>query len=293
MEYGKLTGAVLVGVVMIVIVMVVVIPVLDNASYNAFGNNTTDGYATELPDSATLVRSDGGYTWNGTAVAADVNTHIIVSDNFTVTLASNALQVKDTTTVANCVATNNIITITGTTYSFTNSGTTYTGTIEGPAYYLGGVAGDMGVYNGSFTVDKTDEIECYVVVTARDSSNNSLVLRGTVRGTADNLAFTGLLTGSGDAATGTSTVVLNSNSYTEPNEKNYAIASGSSLYITYTDDGTTYTATTTNTLEWIGPLEFTQVTDTGGAIESLVGIVPLLMIVGVIITILGMVVLRT
>lgn len=291
MEFGKLTGAVLVGVIMIVIVMVVVIPVLGSASYNILGNNTPDSYANEVPETAVITWTATGYTMNDEAITWDVSKILLVSDSIAIQRNVSALVVYNFDTPTDSGPTSTV-TISSGAFSYTTGGNAKTGTISGTAYYLGSETGTMGVYNSeSFSIDQTATLTGFNNITVRNGSD-SINIRGVVTGTVDSLAYGGALTltsGVYAATTGTATVAMNSNSVTEPNEKIYTVASKSTLNVSYVDDGTTYTgASDTAGATWVAPLQFTQVTASGGAIESLIGIAPLLMIVGVIIMIIGM-----
>lgn len=294
MEAGNFMKAVIASVVLIVIVMVVVIPVLQDASYEAIGKNNPDAYANEVPASATFTWTATGYTMNDEAIAWDAGKVFFVSDDIAIQRNASSFVVYNYDAPADGGPTSSVSIAAGTA-SYTVSSSAKTATV-GTAYYIGSETGTMGVYNsGSFDIDQADSMTGFANITVKNGST-TINLRGTITGTVEDLDYGGVVAmsgGSATAATGTATVEMNSNSITEPNSKIYAVASKSTVNVTYVDDGTTYTGTNDSAgMTWIAPLEFTQVTASGGAIESMIGIVPLLMIVGIIIMLVGMAVLR-
>lgn len=295
MEAGNFMKAVIASVVLIAIVMVVVIPVLQEASYEAMGKNSPDAYANEVPAAATFTWTATGYTMNDEGITFDANKVFFVSDDIAIQRNAAAFLVYNFDTPADGGVTSSVSIAAG-AISYTVGSAAKTATITGTAYYIGSETGTMGVYNsGSFNIDQTDSMTGFTNLNVKNGST-TINLRGTITGTVENLDYGGVVVMSGgtaSAATGTATVEMNSNSITEPNSKIYAIASKSTVNVTYVDDGTTYTGTNDSAgMTWIAPLEFTQVTASGGAIESMIGIVPLLMIVGIIIMLVGMAVLR-
>lgn len=295
MEMGNMIKAIIAAVMMIVIVVLVVVPVLQDASYEAMGNNTPDAYANEVPATAVITWTATGYTMNDEAITWDVGKVFFVSDEIAIQRTGSAFLVYNFTTPADGGATS-AVTISSGTASYTVGSSAKTATV-GTAYYIGSETGTMGVYNASsFSIDQTDSVTGFTSITVKDSSNNSVNLRGVITGDAEDLEYGGVVVMSGGtqtAATGTATVTMNSNSYTEPNDKIYSIVSKSTVNVSYVASDTTYTGATDSAgMTWIAPLEYTQVTDTGGAIESMINIAPLLMIVGVVIMIIGVAVVR-
>lgn len=296
MEVGTIVKAIIAAVMLIVVVTVVVIPILQDATYNQLGNNEPSEYATTAIVSGEYTTTETGFAIDGTEIGTFADKEwVIISDTIAILRYSSTQFVVYNFGEGEGVALAKVvIDSTAGTWSGIYSGTAYTGSL-GTNAMLRYTSGDKGVYEGgSFYIDKNDKIATTFTFT-------SVVVGETVyqrvqvliSGTANNLSVIGLAaTASGTTTyldtTGATAAITTG--LTEPNAAVYGIASPE-ISVTFSIDDTSVTKTVSNPVI-AGPLTFTQITDEGGAIKGMLDIVPLLMMVGVIIMILGVAILR-
>lgn len=299
MEMGNFIKVVVAAVMMIVIVTVVVVPVLQDAGYEQLGDNTETGKVTTTVASGSYAPSATGFTIDGTeAATADDKDWILISDTCAIfRWSSSAVLIMDCESTGQAVQSNKV-TIDGDagTWSCIYSGTTYSGNI-GANPIVRSATGDMGFFdNQAFYLNQSQQIKATVVTssfTVGETIYNTA--RFIISGTADSLQVDGVcaVTSNGtvflDASTATATI---SSGLSEPNDTVFSIGANPTVSVTVTISGTEITKTNSEPVIFSGPLTYTQVTDDGSAIKSMLDIVPLLMIVGVVIMIIAAVVLR-
>lgn len=285
---------VIMGVVMILIVMVVVIPVLQDGTYNTMSENSPTEYATNTVTSGTYAPSSTGFTIGGTEIATvDDKEWVLMSDTLTILRVSSSqfrvLDFEEDTAVQ--LASIAIDSDAG-TWSGTYSGTTYSGNI-GANPVVRAASGTIGVYGTTaFYMDKDDEIHTSFYtgsfVAGGTSYTSAQVL---ISGTPGSLTVDGVVVTSSGGSTfltgGTATI---SDGLTSPNSQVYRLSSVT-IDVTFTVSDTSVTKSVTG-VDIAAPINYTEVTDENGAIQSLLDIVPLLMVVGIFSTIIAVTVLR-
>lgn len=292
MDMGNIIKVVIAGVVLLVVVMVVVIPVLQDASYDTLGTNEATYYFEPVADGTITVE-------NGNWLQGDRSTPI--SGNILLISDSMAIQYSSGNTVLFDYAGGHYgkissITISGNSYTTTGN-QAVSGTLGNNPVIVTDSADSATIgrfANKPFYLDKANEIWTWKAFYVTDSeSNQQLSMRILTTGTVNDTDAYGVAFISNVYTDVTSTSAsLNSNSYTEPNDLNYRMTADPTMNYSVVYDGATYTAAESVATSVFAPLEFTQITDTGHAIKSMVDIVPLLMIVGVILMIIGMIVIR-
>ncbi len=293
MSFDKITGAIIIGVMMVVIVMVVVIPVLDTASTDTATNEPT-GYATTEIVAGAYKAAEGGFTIDSGAVIPVENKQaVILTDSFALVKTSDTtLYVLDSDTQTKIsVATFNLAA--DGTYTTYSGSTTYTGSIgDNPKTVY--TSGSLGVYNGaSFNVNNDQTIYAYFMSPVGGSAEYR-AFRGAVAGTPDNLAvlFGEAYDGENSlfVSSGTAEITYN---VTEANSYASNIAADPTVVVTTTVNGAEKSYTSVEEqIVFFGPTTYTEVAGGNEAIGTLLGVVPLLMIVGVISMIIAIVVFR-
>ena len=277
--------------ILLIVVVMVATPILDNVTYSETEENTPTGYATKNIVDGAWTRNTDGYTINGgETIPVANNDWILLSDTVVIYKWWNNLQVYDYATET--TASSNTITISNGTWSVTSDGTTVSGSL-GDNPIRRSTSGEIGTYyNTSFIINKTDDMSTYrlsystIVV---DGENQNV--RALVKGTTDSLTVMGITAGSStylDASE--SKAQLSSASIEEVSFKAYRISANPNINVEYTYNGEDHNYASAQTASIAGPLYYTVVNE--GPIESMIGIVPLLMIAGIIVALIGALIIR-
>lgn len=290
MNMGGVISATVAAIVMIAIVVTVVVPILQDASYDQLGNNTPTDYYEPVGNS-TIAPVTGGFTNNGETVAFSGNL-LMISDSIVVLyINDHSLSLYDYTgnnfgQISTIAVNNGTYTTTGTlatTGSVGNNCVVFTDDKAGAT---------MGRFvNKQFNIDQDDDVMSFRIQTLTNGSN-SISARILASGTVDDMDAVAVSFANGEFTNATAAeMTIVPTSYSEPNEKIYAVAANPSMVYSATVGGTEYTLSA-NDGQLLAPLEYTQVTAEGGAIEALINLTPLLMVVGTIIMIIAAFIIR-
>lgn len=294
MDMGKLIGLVIASIMMLVIVVTVVVPVLQDASYNSLGTNEADSYYGAVPD-GTITWSTNGYSVDGGEKVVVGSGTLIISDSMVVMTTASSMRLYDYAggnygTISSIVINGSGYTTTGTTVATGSLG-------ENALIALGSSDGAThGMFTTkSFYIDKNKELRSFRAgISMVDGENGTADARVLCFGTVTDLdAYAVNLTSDVYTPWTSFAASIVDTSYTEPNSAVYYVSGETELNYSGTYDGDSYTGSPGSGARFIAPLDYTQVTDTGGAIKSMLDIVPLLMVIGVIIMIAVAVVSRS
>lgn len=298
MEVGDFVKVIIAAVMMIVVVTVIVIPVLqDNEVQEMTGHNTATQYATDQIPAGVYVATAGGYTIDGGSerTLAD-RAWIIMSDSVIIQKRNDSsLYVRDFT--EHIAATVTDVTIGNGTYSYTQGGSTISHTLGTNAITRTTTPTDMGIYADSFRVDKDQPIRMYIQTQNVEISTDVRVpVSLLVEGTADNLIVKHVIVHSQpETWNATATAAIHEGWIGSPNDEVWAISADPRVDVTLTIDGTTINTFTANywtAVTPVAPTAYTEIAENESAINAMLGIVPLLMIVGVIIMVVTAAVIR-
>lgn len=297
MDAGDFTKIVIAAVMMIVIVMVVVIPVIQDAgSTEMTGRNVPSEYATTAIPAGTYAATEAGYTIDGGAAHTLADREWVIQSD-TVVIAkrnSSSFTVRDWTNSLN--ATVSSFTIAGSNYSYTSGGNTITHALGSNAITRSLTATDTGIYDDSFRVNKDDTIRMFVQTQNITIGSETYAANLILEGTADNLTIVkGMVATDPVNYNVTGTATLNDGYYGSPNDAVFEVASNPRVDLTLTIGGQQYNTYTVNSwmaVEPVAPIEYTELSPHDDAINGMIGIVPLLMIVGVVMMLVTAAVLR-
>ena len=297
MNAGDFTKIVIAAVMMIVIVMVVVIPVIQDAgSTEMTGHNVPSEYATAAIPAGVYAATETGYTIDGGAAHTLADREWVIQSD-TVVIAkrnSSSFTVRDWTNSLN--ATVSSFTIAGSNYSYSSGGNTITHALGSNAITRSLTATDTGIYDDSFRVNKDDTIRMFVQTQNITISGSSYAANLILEGTADNLTIVkGMIATDPVNYNVTGTATLNDGYYGSPNDAVFEVASNPRIDMTLTIGGQQYDTYTVNSwmaVEPVAPIEYTELSPHDDAINGMIGIVPLLMIVGVVMMLVTAAVLR-
>lgn len=297
MDAGDFTKIIIAAVMMIVIVMVVVIPVIQDAgSTEMVGHNTPSEYATATIPAGVYAATEAGYTIDGGADHTLADREWVIQSD-TVVIAkrnSSSFTVRDWTNSLN--ATVSSFTIAGSNYSYTSGGNTITHALGSNAITRSLTATDTGIYDDSFRVNKDDTIRMFVQTQNITIGGETYAANLILEGTADNLTIVkGMVATDPVNYNVTGTATLNDGYYGSPNDAVFEVASNPRVDLTLTIGGNEYSTYTVNSwmaVEPVAPIEYTELSPHDDAINGMIGIVPLLMIVGVVMMLVTAAVLR-
>ena len=294
MDTGLFTKLAIGAVIMLLVVVSVITPILDGITYSTTEDNTPTGYATAaIPTGTIAVNSDGFTIDGGNTVAVSVGDWILLSDSLMIVKNSSSLTVTDFDAQISRAFTS--IELQGNTWKATSSGTEYTGSI-GSNPIIKAANGELGTYyDAPFVINKTDHAQMRRVsnsrITINDVTYNTVAI---ISGSLDALKVRSLgLTGNNSfivADAEGATVSISPQSISEVSLKAYELAANPSITVNYTYGGQDYAYTGSQSSSIAAPLTYTVVT--GNPIESMMGIVPLIMILGIITMVVGAFIIR-
>lgn len=297
MDVGNFTKAVIAAVMMIVIVTVVVIPVIQDAgSTEMHGHNVPSEYATTTIPAGVYAATETGYTIDGGAAHALNDREWIIQSDTVVIAKRNAssFTIRDWTNSLNTTVTS--FTVAGSNYSYTSGGTTTTHALGSNAIARSLTATETGIYDDSFRVNKDATIRMFVQTQNMTIGEGSAAANLILEGTADNLSIVkGMVATDPVSYSVTGTAAINDGYYGSPNDAVYEVASNPRIDLTLTIDGQEYTTYTVNSwmaVEPVAPIDYIELSPHDDAINGMIGIVPLLMIVGIVIMLVAAAVLR-
>ena len=278
--------------ILVLIVAAFVVPILDGISYSETETNTPTGYATKtVPDGEYRLTTDG-FTINGAGGTTLLNGRwLLISDSVTIEKWSNQLVIYDYKTDTR-VATQSI-TITGQTWATTVNDTSYTGSI-GNGAVVRSATGELGTFESTpFVINKQDNVMFFrlnnVEINGTTYTSNAIV-----SGPLDNLKVDGLCLVSGSDAIFIDpddvTASFRAGSYAVRDLKTFEVSSNPGITISITYNGATYDSFYGYPIDFVGPLTYTVATE--GPIQSLLGVVPLIMFAGIVTAIIGALILR-
>ena len=279
MEMKSMMGA----IVSVILVMAVVVPIISGLGsvQGDFDNNTSYYFAKapleEVPDFTISCDSEGVTTWTSGSTTMNISRAVGLPLVFSI---DNNKGFKFPTASTGKIA---VVTPTGLfsdvveikmesgQLSYTRSGGSATNfTITGDLWYIT-KTGDYGAYQ-SFKTNQSSEVVSFNLINSL-SQNLRIYTEGTV--TSQTTAYAYVTTGEAHEVTDTTTIAL---TYTISNGGVYNVTGGT---IMMGDDSDPRTD-----LWFIAPVEYTgtEVSD-NGIVNTLVGIIPVLLIAGVVVAI--------
>lgn len=274
MDTSGFVKAIIAAVVMIVIVVVVVIPVIQTTNYDIELENEQSEYLVPLESSGTIAYvSSSSYSFDGETISITNGYKLILmSDTVTIRIEGSHLTLVDY--AAGKTATGSV-TVTPTSYTVGS----LTGSLSDPKLVRAEESA-IGVQTANFHLDRGDTMRF-----ARFIDYNGSRIYLLASGTPDALTGQAVLS---NASLTNVAITLNEDAWTET-DTGYLIKGAFGYTLTATipgDTPTDVTLTGTNAVT-AAPAVYHEPTHSEGAMQSLIGIVPLLMIVGVFVMIAG------
>lgn len=284
MESTNLNSAVYSVVALVVIVILIAtvcIPVIEDAQKEQVTDYNNESVAYRIADTTeniTVTLYDSYITVNDLSIdKTDKSTSILRCDNINLTLSGGVFWFKDLSEPVNRSVTVNgsTVVISGNTWTIGED----TGSVIGTLYVISD-EGSIGEYYPS------SETPVYI----NDNSVLSFMLSGVLtaegmesvfysaimRGTIGNLQIISMYVGETPLVNPTATVTLSADSYTAIDPICYALT-GINGTITYTDSDVTYSGSL-STANIFAPIAYQALSDNDSMIYSLLGVIPLMLL---------------
>lgn len=292
MDTGNFIKIAIGTAILMIVVIMVVTPILNGVTYTETENNEPSGYATAARPGVLHWSDAGGfYVDDGAVITIDNNDWVLLSDTLLVIKSYGELRIVDYATET-AISTRTMTINADGTWTAANSDAT--GSIGDNAIMRTDTASNIGAYRStSFMINKEDSAHffrfAYGVVTIEGTQ---YVARGIVSGTIDNLTVTGLVLVA-DATNifldGATAEIL-PESITEINVKTFGVAANPLIKISFNYDGTDYSFSNGPATTIAAPVTYTV--EKHDAIESMMGIVPVIMLAGIITLLIGTLMIR-
>lgn len=273
--------------ILVLVIVLVLVPILSNIEQTSTEANEPTRYATASVPSGTYTLANGGFAINGQAISTLENTEwFIISDSISMMMWNNQIRVYDYAT-DDYISTDSV-TVSGQTWTALSGGATHTGTLGNNAICVSR-SGDLGVYyRQSFIVDRTQDVLFFKITSNFTHNGESVSIRAIVSGTLDDLKVKNAALFGNETThlnPDSITVSFGENDITEYNRRTYQIASNPTVSLNVTLNGTEYNISSGFPVAIAAPVNYTVIEE--GAINSMIGVVPLLMLAGVIVMSIG------
>lgn len=282
--------------ILLLIVVMIVTPILDNVTYTQTADNSPTGYATSNIQSGTYTISNGQLLFNDTEVVT-INTQdwAIISDSLSV-IAGSGGNSFDLTDYKNKIAKRiTSLDVDATAMTWTETGGSISGDL-GNNCKVRSSTGEIAVYKDrAFILDKKKDMTTFAAYyTGVTISGATGYVRAIFSGNATDLKVESAAIYSGSSTVfldpETCTAAFNSGMITDYDLKNYQVRGNPGTTLTFEYDGETLSRSGGYSTSIIAPLQYIEVSNS--PVESIIGVVPIIMITGIIVSIIALLITR-
>lgn len=268
--------------IIVIVISSVVIPVVVDAQDDLYSdiNNTTSKYFVKEAtiEEIVITASATAYTVNGYEFTVDNTKRILISGNYAIEAYSNyaSFGVKSYESASFYRAVSMTISADGTFTATDTSNNTRTGTIEGPILYFA-ENGTYGEFESDFSFNADSTLYTRIGVT----NFAGMTFEALLSGHYDDLNGLAIDTYTNPWSAVDSeklTYALDPNAYEKVNDYEYRMTIPTTMDVTYTDGGVDTTKQATVSF-FYAPIEYTSLTSNDGMAYTLIGIIPMLLII--------------